>query len=216
MRQVSRTLPWRPATNVKRTAEAVRPIFWSNRPKAYLNRTADWDSFPSGRCAPSLLTACGITFWSTFLAPTPSCSTEVGVSSIEHAATTCRLKVNCLGPVGRWGNAKSPAYGTLNDYQFMRRHTSSEKRQEKARAAWGSNLDSIDSIIKVFVKYTKGARHLCKPAVHLHPCGQAHAWLCTSCPTFDMLPSMDCTAMAMIVGCIPCGWRRGDRCAAVE
>ncbi len=26
-------------------------------------------------------------------------------------------------PQGRWGDSRSPAYGTLSDYQFMRRHT---------------------------------------------------------------------------------------------
>ena len=41
------------------------------------------------------------------------------------------------GGAGRWGNAKSPAYGTLSDYQFMRRHSGSEKRREKARRRVG-------------------------------------------------------------------------------
>ena len=56
----------------------------------------------------------------------------------------------------RWGNAKSPAYGTLNDYQFMRRHTSSSKRAEKAKQCWGASLSKIDDVGKVFVKYAKG------------------------------------------------------------
>jgi hypothetical protein len=31
--------------------QGVRPIFWSNRPKAYITRTANWDAFPNGeRC----------------------------------------------------------------------------------------------------------------------------------------------------------------------
>ena len=46
--QRPRTLPWRKALTNKRLAEEVRPIHWSNRPKAYLSRTADWDSFPAG------------------------------------------------------------------------------------------------------------------------------------------------------------------------
>ena len=53
--QVPRQLPWRRPTNSKRLSEDVRPIHWSNRPKSYLSRTADWDSFPSGRCAPGSL-----------------------------------------------------------------------------------------------------------------------------------------------------------------
>lgn len=58
--------------------------------------------------------------------------------------------------VCRWGNAKSPAYGTLNDYQFMRRHTSSSKRAEKAKQCWGASLSKVDDVGKVFVKYAKG------------------------------------------------------------
>ena len=56
----------------------------------------------------------------------------------------------------RWGNAKSPAYGTLNDYQFMRRHTSSSKRAEKAKQCWGTSLNKPDDVNKVFVKYARG------------------------------------------------------------
>lgn len=56
----------------------------------------------------------------------------------------------------RWGNAKSPAYGTLNDYQFMRRHTSSSKRAEKAKQCWGASLNKTDDVAKVFVKYSEG------------------------------------------------------------
>ncbi len=103
--QISRPLPWRPAATSKRSTEQVRPIFWSNRPRAYIKRTADWDSYPSGR----------------------------------------------------WGNAASPAYGTLSDYQFMRRHSGSEKRVEKAKAAWGTSLTSLQDVYEVFSKYTSGA-----------------------------------------------------------
>ena len=69
----------------------------------------------------------------------------------------CAHGRNCVQyPSGRWGNAKSPAYGTLNDYQFMRRHTSNEQRLGKAKAAWGADLTSVDDVVKVFVKYTSG------------------------------------------------------------
>jgi methylenetetrahydrofolate reductase (NADPH) len=44
-----RSLPWRPATVDNRRAEDVRPIFWANRPKSYLDRTSTWDEFPNGR-----------------------------------------------------------------------------------------------------------------------------------------------------------------------
>lgn len=103
-KKASRPLPWRPPTSVHRKEESVRPIHWSNRPKSYLHRTAEWDKFPSGR----------------------------------------------------WGDARSPAYGTLSDYQFMRRHTSDAKRKEKARTAWGSEPKSLEDIIRVFVAYTTG------------------------------------------------------------
>ena len=61
-----------------------------------------------------------------------------------------------MRPVCRWGNAKSPAYGTLSDYQFMRRHSCSGKWLETARSAWGSSLSSVDDVIKVFVNYCSG------------------------------------------------------------
>jgi methylenetetrahydrofolate reductase (NADPH) len=44
-----RELPWRPSTLAKRATETVRPIYWSNRPKSYVQRTAAWDEFPNGR-----------------------------------------------------------------------------------------------------------------------------------------------------------------------
>jgi len=34
----------------RRKEETVRPIFWSNRPRSYLQRTSNWDEFPNGRC----------------------------------------------------------------------------------------------------------------------------------------------------------------------
>jgi hypothetical protein len=57
--------------------------------------------------------------------------------------------------VCRWGNSRSPAYGTLSDYQFMRRHQSSDKRKKEATAAWGDNVASEADVIDVFVKYCK-------------------------------------------------------------
>ena len=68
-----------------------------------------------------------------------------------HQVTLAKLYPEC-----RWGNAHSPAYGTLSDYQFMRRHSTSSKRREKARQQWGESLDSIQDIIEVFVRYTSG------------------------------------------------------------
>ncbi|KAH9506282.1 hypothetical protein DERF_011022 [Dermatophagoides farinae] len=42
-------LPWRHAANHRRCSETVRPIFWSSRPKSYMQRTNTWDEFPNGR-----------------------------------------------------------------------------------------------------------------------------------------------------------------------
>jgi len=46
--------------------------------------------------------------------------------------------------------------GTLSDYQFMRRHTGSAKRAEKAKEAWGTSLNSLQDVYRVFTKYTSG------------------------------------------------------------
>lgn len=100
--KVYRELPWRPATNVKRTKEDVRPIFWANRPKSYLSRTSEWDSYPSGR----------------------------------------------------WGDSRSPAYGTLSDYQFMRPHV---KKAESKLTMWGAKLVSEEDIFSTFAGYCSGA-----------------------------------------------------------
>ena len=47
--------------------------------------------------------------------------------------------------------------GTLSDYQFMRRHSGSTKRAEKAKEAWGASLNSLQDVYRVFTKYTSGA-----------------------------------------------------------
>ena len=47
----TRSLPWRQPSNGKRTGESVRPVFWANRPAAYIKRTADWDQ----ACPPAVL-----------------------------------------------------------------------------------------------------------------------------------------------------------------
>lgn len=67
--------------------------------------------------------------------------------------------------VSRWGDCRSPAYGTLSDYPFMRPHTRNEKRLEKAREAWGESLTCLDDVIQVFIKYTKGKS---PPVMFLH------------------------------------------------
>jgi len=49
-----RDLPWAGAranrtNNGKGKQEAVRPIYWANRPRSFISRTEDWDNFPNGR-----------------------------------------------------------------------------------------------------------------------------------------------------------------------
>ncbi|KAL2654165.1 hypothetical protein R1flu_022293 [Riccia fluitans] len=55
-------------------------------------------------------------------------------------------------PQGRWGDSRSPAYGTLNNYQFLRRRT----RNKKMAKEWAKSLISVDDVIEKFVKYCKG------------------------------------------------------------
>ena len=43
----------------KREKEDVRPIFWANRPKSYVQRTDNWDEFPNGRWGDSSSAAFG-------------------------------------------------------------------------------------------------------------------------------------------------------------
>lgn len=52
-------LPWRPSAEAKREKEAVRPIYWANRPKSYITRTESWDEYPNGRWGDSRSPAFG-------------------------------------------------------------------------------------------------------------------------------------------------------------
>lgn len=45
----ARRLPWRPLGDGPRAAEQVRPIFWANRPRSYVERTREWAEQPTGR-----------------------------------------------------------------------------------------------------------------------------------------------------------------------
>jgi methylenetetrahydrofolate reductase (NADPH) len=59
-RSLSRSLPWRmSAYQARKEKEDVRPIFWSNRPRSYMARTASWDDFPNGRWGDSRSPAFG-------------------------------------------------------------------------------------------------------------------------------------------------------------
>lgn len=56
---ITRSLPWRPSTDLSRSKESVRPVFWLNRPKSYITRTDSWDDFPNGRWSDSRSPAFG-------------------------------------------------------------------------------------------------------------------------------------------------------------
>lgn len=56
---LEKPLPWRPSLGLKRRDENVRPIFWRNRQRAYIERTQDWDEFPNGRWGDSRSPAFG-------------------------------------------------------------------------------------------------------------------------------------------------------------
>lgn len=44
-----RRWPWQRSAEPRRTEEAVRPVFWAQRPQSYMRRSADWRTFPNGR-----------------------------------------------------------------------------------------------------------------------------------------------------------------------
>jgi len=85
----------------RRKDEQVRPIFWANRPKSYLLRTATWDEFPNGR----------------------------------------------------WGDARSPAFGDLYDYHLCSFKTGKADERKKI---WGHSPQQLKDIYEVFVSYLEG------------------------------------------------------------
>ncbi|KAI9596460.1 methylenetetrahydrofolate reductase-domain-containing protein [Syncephalis fuscata] len=57
--EITRPLPWNPSKSKKREKEGVRPIFWKNRARSYVQRTESWDEFPNGRWGDSSSPAFG-------------------------------------------------------------------------------------------------------------------------------------------------------------
>ena len=101
----------------------------------------------------------------------------------------------------------------------MRRHSGSEKRREKARAAWGANLNSVADVVNVFVKYTSGAplpAYVCtlqcsrKVIVRLSSIRTAcsERWARASSAWWKFLPQYPSNVAQTR--------RRRDQCAAVE
>ena len=93
-----RPLPWK--TSPGRDRETVRPVFWANRPSAYIFRTQSWDDFPNGR----------------------------------------------------WGDTRSPAFGTLSDYHLAHVNLPDKVRKEM----WGKELKSEADVWNTFARYVKG------------------------------------------------------------
>ena len=69
-----RKLPWRPSAVSSRAHEEMRPIFWANRPAAYVERTAHWTEFPTGR-------------WKTARRSGSSSGSSGGVAALADAAS---------------------------------------------------------------------------------------------------------------------------------
>jgi len=57
--EVVKPLPWNRSLKNNRLKENVRPIFWRNRIKSYIQRTDSWDEFPNGRWGDSRSPAFG-------------------------------------------------------------------------------------------------------------------------------------------------------------
>lgn len=91
-------LPWTPSLTPKRRDERIRPIFWANRGKSYVNRTDGWDEFPNGR----------------------------------------------------WGDARSPAFGDVDAFG-----TTMSCTPEEARELWGTPT-SIDDVRRLFARFCAG------------------------------------------------------------
>lgn len=91
-------LPWRPSLTPKRREENIRPIFWANRAKSYIDRTDAWDEFPNGR----------------------------------------------------WGDARSPAYGDADVFGPYLRQT-----KEEALDLWGSPT-MIQDLQSLFARFCTG------------------------------------------------------------
>jgi len=84
--EIVKPLPWNRSLKNNRLKENVRPIFWRNRIKSYIQRTDSWDEFPNGRWGDSRSPAYG----------------EVNLhssSSFKYPSEVC-LKM--------WGNPEKP------------------------------------------------------------------------------------------------------------
>ena len=58
-------------------------------------------------------------------------------------------------PNGRWGDRRSPSFGSLNDYYMLRRGMKLEQTREKLLNLWGQPKTAAD-VTQVFVNYCNG------------------------------------------------------------
>jgi methylenetetrahydrofolate reductase (NADPH) len=167
----SRAVPWqhaRPAADgadglgaqAKRPGEAVRPIFWANRPHSYVDRTAHWDEFPNGRWGDRTYARARAP-----LAPTRSTAHAPrararGGGSARVARALARTRAPTLAPAAparsrarSRARVRSPAFGELSLHHSTKLHT---LRASERRAAWGHQLLSMRDVCETFVRYVRG------------------------------------------------------------
>ncbi len=135
-----RKLPWRPSAVPERESEAVRPIFWANRSKSYIQRTAAWQEFPTGRWSdvadggnmPSL--AAGAAPGMGSPADSAAGSSDVPPSNLTADSKSIgEADTVIVSELGGWGDAVD------------------------RRAMWGERLETEQAVWDVFVGYLAGA-----------------------------------------------------------
>jgi len=101
----ARALPWRSsAYSNRKEKEDVRPIFWANRPRSYMSRTASWDDFPNGRWGDSRSPAFGdLKDWhlGSIQSPKSNYSRQWGVAPEKIEDITAVFEGHCEGKVSR-------------------------------------------------------------------------------------------------------------------
>jgi methylenetetrahydrofolate reductase (NADPH) len=136
-----RKLPWRPAVDETRAAEEIRPIFWANRPAAYVERTAHWREFPAGRwkTAREEGWSAGGGGWGE-----PAASTPTGAAAAAAAAAAA----NTAAPP-----PPHTPFTPLSETQLV---PPGAGTPEQRRALWGANPTDDKHIWAVFAGYMSG------------------------------------------------------------
>ena len=127
-----RRLPWRAPVGASREGEAVRPIFWANRPNSYIQRTSSWQEFPQGRWSEVAETV-----------PGPALTTEDAGSAAGADS-------------GQWGSG-SAAPGTPTSAGAGCSELGGWGPPADRRVMWGERLDSEAAVWNVFAGYMAGS-----------------------------------------------------------